>query len=149
MLCLGISDLTFRHNFASLFHVSAVAWVVECADCKCIIVSCGIDPQEEHGRPAALVTPLKSAVLTCPCCGSDYRYAGGSIVRGVPKRNPACQRRHHTQPQALNGAMLVAASIVAAIRLRGEAIKPSPKVAAAVADSVQLARMVAANLERN
>lgn len=44
--------------------------------------------------------------------------------------------------QRENGALLIAASIVAAIRLRGEAITRSPKVLCAVSDSVQLAKLV-------
>ena len=51
--------------------------------------------------------------------------------------------------QRENGALLIAASIVAAIRLRGEPIVRSPKVMAAIADSVQLARLVLQELERN
>jgi len=42
--------------------------------------------------------------------------------------------------QREDGAILIAASIVAAIRLRGEPIKPSPKLTATVSDSVQLAK---------
>jgi hypothetical protein len=42
----------------------------------------------------------------------------------------------------------VAASIVAAIRLRGEPIKPSPKLTATVSDAVHLARLVLAEIER-
>jgi len=44
--------------------------------------------------------------------------------------------------QRENGALLIAASIIAAIRLRGEPITRSPKVLATVSDSVTLARMV-------
>jgi hypothetical protein len=66
-------------------------------------------------------------------------------MRGLPRRNPACLRK---QPSKQDGALLVAASIVAAIRLRGEPISHSPKVAATVSDSLQLARMVMARLER-
>lgn len=91
-----------------------------------------------------LITPLSAAVITCPC-GSDYRYSGDDIKRGRPRRNPACQPR---LPAKRDGALLIAASIVAAIRLRGEPIIHSPKVAATVADSLQLARMVMARLER-
>jgi hypothetical protein len=50
--------------------------------------------------------------------------------------------------QRENGALLIAASIVAAIRLRGEPIKPSPKLTATVSDSVQLAKLVLRELER-
>ena len=46
------------------------------------------------------------------------------------------------------GALLIAASIVAAIRLRGEPIKPSPKLTATISDSVQLARMLMQELLR-
>jgi hypothetical protein len=44
--------------------------------------------------------------------------------------------------QKENGALLIAASIIAAIRLRGEPVTRSPKVLATVSDSVQLARLV-------
>jgi hypothetical protein len=47
-----------------------------------------------------------------------------------------------------NGALLIAACIVAAIRLRGEPIARSPKVIATIPDSVQLAKMVLSELKR-
>ena len=40
------------------------------------------------------------------------------------------------------GALLIAACLIAAIRLRGEPIKPSPKLKATIYDSVQLAVLV-------
>jgi len=40
------------------------------------------------------------------------------------------------------GALLIAASLIAAIRLRGERITQSPKVVATISDSIKLARMV-------
>lgn len=40
------------------------------------------------------------------------------------------------------GALLIAASLIAAIRLRGEPITASPKVVATISDSLKLARMV-------
>ncbi len=51
-------------------------------------------------------------------------------------------------PDKLKGALLVAASLIAAIRLRGEPIKPSPKLTSVVYDSVLLARQVLAEVER-
>jgi hypothetical protein len=51
--------------------------------------------------------------------------------------------------QKQHGALLIAASIVAAIRLRGEPIQRSPKVVATISDSVQLAKMVLSELERS
>ena len=49
----------------------------------------------------------------------------------------------------LGGALLVAATLVAAVCLRGEPIKNSPKVLSAISESVQLARMVLRNIENN
>ena len=45
-------------------------------------------------------------------------------------------------PEKLNGALLVAASVVAAIRLRGEPIRPSPRLQSIVSESITLARTV-------
>ncbi len=45
------------------------------------------------------------------------------------------------------GALLIAACIVAAIRLRGEPIKPSPKLTATIAESVALARAILRELQ--
>ena len=50
--------------------------------------------------------------------------------------------------QKESGALLIAASIVAAIRLRAEPITRSPKVLSTVSDSVQLARLVLQEVER-
>jgi hypothetical protein len=147
--CEELQHLTFAANSPSLFFVSAEAWIVECAGCKCLIVACGIDPQDEHGKSQTTETPLKSVVLNCPCCDGDYRYAGNSIMRGRPKRNPACMRRQEQPRPKQDGALVIAASIVAVIRLRGEAIANSPKVTAAVSDSLQLARMVMARLDKD
>jgi hypothetical protein len=49
----------------------------------------------------------------------------------------------------MDGALLVAASIVAAIRLRGQEITRSPKLVAMVNDSVLLARNVMAAIEQD
>jgi hypothetical protein len=44
------------------------------------------------------------------------------------------------------GALLIAASIIAAIRLRGEPITPSPKLSSTIFDSVQLATLIWAQI---
>jgi hypothetical protein len=46
------------------------------------------------------------------------------------------------QEERERGALLIAACLIAAIRLRGESIQPSPKLKATIYDSVQLAVMV-------
>ena len=45
-----------------------------------------------------------------------------------------------------NVTLVIAASLIA-VRLRGEPIKPSPKLTATIAGSVQLARMIMAAVE--
>jgi hypothetical protein len=42
----------------------------------------------------------------------------------------------------MKGALLVAATLVAAIRLRGEPIKNTPHVISTIHDSIKLARLV-------
>jgi hypothetical protein len=44
-------------------------------------------------------------------------------------------------------ALLIAASVIAAVRLAREEIKPSPKVIATINDSIRLAEMVLKQLE--
>jgi hypothetical protein len=55
---------------------------------------------------------------------------------------------HDRSNGKMDGAVVVAASIVAAIRMRGEPITQSPKVAATISDSIRLARMVLDGMER-
>ena len=50
--------------------------------------------------------------------------------------------------QRETAALLIAACIIAAIRLGGEPIQPSPKLTAAVADAVALAKTVLRELQR-
>ena len=50
--------------------------------------------------------------------------------------------------QRETGALLIAACIIAAIRLRGEPIRPSPKLTAVVAESLTLAKTVLRELLR-
>jgi hypothetical protein len=45
------------------------------------------------------------------------------------------------------GALLIAASIIAVIRLRGEPIKPSPKLTATGREAVELAKLVLCEVE--
>jgi lipid-binding SYLF domain-containing protein len=66
--------------------------------------------------------------------------------RGVPKRNPLCLRKLNYGK--MDGAVLIAASLVAAIRLRGTDIKPSPKLNSTLYDSISLARMILSRMEK-
>lgn len=51
--------------------------------------------------------------------------------------------------QKQNGALVIAASLIAAVRLRGEKIERTPKVIHAISECVQLARMIMQAVERN
>lgn len=53
------------------------------------------------------------------------------------------------ETQRQNATVVIAASIIAAIRLRGEEIKRSPKVVSIISDSVRLAEWVLEKVESN
>lgn len=54
----------------------------------------------------------------------------------------------NAQIPKLDGATLVAASTVAAIRLRGEEVKGSPKLKSVIYDSVRLVRLVMSEIAK-
>lgn len=91
--------------------------------------------------------PGRAALVTCSCCWTTYRYSEDQIARGTPKQNPACAGKRPAGKT--DGALLVAASIVAAIRLRGQEVAPSPKLTATLKDSVQLAKLILAQLRND
>ena len=119
-------------------------WVVACKGCGCVINCFAVDPQVEHMRPEDR-PPCSSALVTCSCCWKTFRYSGEQIARGTPAPGAACGNRKGAGARP-EGALLVAASVIAAVRLRGQEIAPSPKLTATVKDSVQLARLVLAEL---
>jgi hypothetical protein len=57
-------------------------------------------------------------------------------------------RASQTKESKTNGAVLIAASFIAAVRLNREEIKPSLSVIAKIADSIRLAEMIQARLQR-
>ena len=144
--------LTFRLPFARLICVMAVvgvpeAWVVRCNGCRCIITAFATDPQAEHLNSKEPSPPYKGAVhVTCSCCWSVYRYLEDAIFRGQPQQSEQCKRNGRQNKS--DGALLVAASTIAAIRLRGEPVKPSPKLKSVLVDSVSLARLVLAEIQK-
>lgn len=140
-----MNSFVVRSVFAYNLGMSS-PWVVTCKGCDCVVNCFAIDPQAEHMRAEDL-PPHPSSLVTCSCCWKTYRNSGEQIARGTPAQNPACGRRRGTVQKA-ESALLVAASIVAAVRLRGQDIVPSPKLSATIKDSVHLARLVLAELER-
>jgi hypothetical protein len=92
---------------------------------------------EKQDRAHRRWWPVPAVEDPCVTKGKIFR-------RGEARRNNACMTKH----RPLDGAVLVSATICAAIRLRGQELKVSPKVIAVVSDSVQLARMVLGRLEK-
>jgi hypothetical protein len=133
------------------------AWVVKCAKCRCTVTCVAIDPQREHTDPASRESRPNSAfVVTCSCCWSARRYSAEQISRGIPGPSTECAARRQRElaqnksggdkEQISRGTLLVAASLIAAIRLRNEEIKPSPSVYSKIADSITLAHMISQRL---
>src|SRR5215468_633101 len=117
------------------------AWVVRCKNCSCQVTCFATDPQAEHLSSKQPEPPYAGAVhVTCSCCWKVFRYLQDEIFRGQPRQSEQCNR-NHAQPTKIDGATLVAASTIAAIRLRGDEVKPSPKLKAVIYDSVRLARL--------
>jgi hypothetical protein len=133
------------------------AWVVKCTKCRCTVTCRAVDPQEEHINPAGReFHPTSALVVTCSCCWSAYRYPADEIFRGSPAPSVECAARRQREltrnrsgsdkEQVSKGTLLVAASLIAAVRLRSEEIKSSPAVQSKIADSIRLAEMIQARL---
>lgn len=107
------------------------------------------DPQAEHLATKKPEPPYAGPVqVTCSCCWNVFRYLENEIFRGQPRQNEQCNHSELQRPKAGDGALVVAASVVAAIRLRGEDVKPSPKLKAVIHDSLRLVRLLMAEIQR-
>ena len=125
------------------------AWVIKCRKCGCIVTCRATDPQADHAQPEkAESAPQQPLIVTCSCCWSAFRYEPDAIFKGSPAPNPSCE--HYRKAAAKNNnALFLAASLIAAVRLNRDEIKPSPMVQAKIADSVRLAEMVQKHIDRN
>src|ERR1700733_10764836 len=132
-----------------------VAWVVRCKKCSCTINCRAIDPQIEHAQPdKADPPPQDSVIVTCSCCWVAYRYSPTEVFKGPPGPSSNCYRRTPPGPTSNNkdgekrpnAVLLIAASLIAAVRLNREEIRSSPSVHAKIADSIRLAEMIQARL---
>jgi hypothetical protein len=124
------------------------AWIVRCKGCSCLVTCFATDPQAEHLNSKPPAPPYAGAVhVTCACCWKVYRYLEAEIFRGQPRQSEQCSRRNTPTPK-VDGALLVGASTVAAIRLRGEPVQPSPKLRGIIHDSVQLVRLVMSEIQK-
>ena len=124
------------------------AWVVRCKGCACLVTCFATDPQAEHLSAKKLEPPYAGAVqVTCACCWKVFRYLQDEVFRGQPRQSESCSR---LRPQGAkpDAAMLITAGTIAAIRLRGEPVQPSPKLKAVIHDSVSLARLVLSEIQK-
>jgi hypothetical protein len=126
------------------------AWVVRCKKCGCTINCRAIDPQIEHSQPdKADPSPHDSVIVTCSCCWAAYRYSPAEIFKGAPGPSSNCYDRkkpNNQEERKPNAVLLIAASLIAAVRLNREEIKSSPVVHSKIADSIRLAEMIQARL---
>ena len=126
------------------------AWVVKCKKCGCTINCRAIDPQIEHSRPDnADPPPHDSVIVTCSCCWAAYRYSPAEVFKGAPGPSTNCydrRRSNNKEEKKPNAVLLIAASLIAAVRLNREEIKSSPVVYSKIADSIRLAEMIQARL---
>lgn len=130
------------------------AWVVKCKKCGCTVTCRAIDSQREHAEPEKSEPPPDDTVIvTCSCCWTAYRYNPTEVFKGPPSPGAGCARNrtsklpnNNKDAKSLNSALLIAASLIAAVRLNREEIKSSPAVYTKIADSIRLAEMIQARL---
>jgi hypothetical protein len=124
--------------------------VVKCKKCGCTINCRAIDPQTEHAQPdKADPRPHDSVIVTCSCCWAAYRYSPAEIFKAAPGPSSSCYDRkkpNNQEERKPNAVLLIAASLIAAVRLNREEIKSSPVVHSKIADSIRLAEMIQARL---
>lgn len=144
----------FRYIFA--YHVShdrpqfSASFGVKCKKCGCTVNCRAIDPQVEHSQPdKAEPPPRDTVIVTCSCCWIAYRYSPSDVFKGPPTPSSSCLDRlkpNNKDEKRPNAALLIAASLIAAVRLNREEIKSSPVVHSKIADSIRLAEMIQARL---
>ena len=126
------------------------AWVVRCKKCGCTINCRAIDPQGEHSQPdRADPPPQDSVIVTCSCCWTAFRYSAAEVFKDSPGPSSNCYERakpNIKEEKKPDAAVLIAASLIAAVRLNREEIKSSPAVQSKIADSIRLAQMIQARL---
>ena len=128
------------------------AWVVRCKKCSCTINCRAIDPQSEHAQPdKADQPPRESVIVTCSCCWSAFRYSPQEVFKAPPAPSGHCSGlkaavTNNKDAREPNAGLLIAASLIAAVRLSREEIKSSPVVHSKIADSIRLAEMIRAKL---
>jgi len=134
-----------RHIFAYyVFRMSKPrAWVVQCNECRCIVTARAEDPQAHMQEPEP--RPTCRLLVTCSCCWTSWLYPPEALFNGSPAPSPECFKRARQSARTEN-AKLIAAAVIAAIRLNRDEIKNSPVVHAKISDSLRLAEMIIARM---
>jgi len=137
--------LMIRHIFAYyVFRMSKPrAWVVQCNECRCIVTARAEDPQAHMQEPEP--RPTCRLLVTCSCCWTSWLYPPEALFNGSPAPSPECFKRARQSARTEN-AKLIAAAVIAAIRLNRDEIKNSPVVHAKISDSLRLAEMIIARM---
>jgi hypothetical protein len=120
-----------------------------------------IDSQTNPSLEKAEPAPSTAMMVTCACCWGCYRYSPHDAFKGRPQPNENCRywkarlevengsAKERKEP---NGAVVVAATLTAAMLLREELknheIKPVPRVISRIDTAVRLAEMVAQHIRR-
>ena len=93
-----------------------------------------------------------TVIVTCSCCWAAYRYSPAEVFKGPPGPSSHCCERgkpnnpSNKEERKPNAVLLIAASLIAAVRLNREEIKSSSIVYSKIADSIRLAEMIQARL---
>ena len=118
--------------------------------CGCTINCRAIDPQGEHSQPdRADPPPRDTVIVTCSCCWTAFRYSAAEVFKDSPGPSSNCYERakpNIKEEKKPDAAVLIAASLIAAVRLNREEIKSTPAVQSKIADSIRLAQMIQARL---
>ena len=119
--------------------------MVQCTECGCIVTARAEDPQAHMQDPEP--RPNCRLLVTCSCCWNAFLYSPEKMFDGTPAPSPECHRRARLAARTEN-ARLIAAALIAAIRLNREEIRDSPAVHAKIADSLRLADMIVGRMRR-
>ena len=108
------------------------AWVVKCKKCGCTITCRAIDSQLEHAEPEkAEPPPHDTVIVACSCCWTAYRYSPAEVFKGPPGPSVRCgtsrsarstDSHNNKEAKNSNSVLLIAASLIAAVRLNREEI---------------------------
>src|SRR5947199_8158372 len=109
----------------------ARAWVVQCSECGCIVTCRAEDPQAHLQEPEP--SPSCRLLVTCSCCWTAYLYKPVSMFNVSPAPSPDFAKRPRVEGRIEN-AKLIAAAVIAAIRLNSEDMKNSAAVHSILTD---------------